>query len=192
MIRGCPKCGRDYSTDPYWTTSLKRHLARKIPCTLKPIIAPTLRCLDSVIISEPIVPPVGLVQTPELVAPWFFNQVFRDKLNISFVMSCTRKDEVVVKVSQDEPARTVTLHEFLVLFVNHVLIKHFPRECEVYGAISCFLYTENDIDLDDNTATWDGWDDGKSRFLNALRPSVLKFLDIQPSRLSFKNYLKTL
>ena len=32
MERSCPKCGKDYSSDPYWTTSLKRHMNRKNPC----------------------------------------------------------------------------------------------------------------------------------------------------------------
>jgi hypothetical protein len=32
MERKCPNCGKDYSHDPYWTTSLKRHLNRQKPC----------------------------------------------------------------------------------------------------------------------------------------------------------------
>jgi hypothetical protein len=32
MERACPKCGKDYSTDPYWSTSLKRHINRKNSC----------------------------------------------------------------------------------------------------------------------------------------------------------------
>ena len=194
MERICPKCGRDYRADKWGVTALKRHLSRKFPCNTAyvPPPSPIVRCLDSVIISEPIVPPAGLIQTPELIAPWFFNHVFRDKLNVSFVMTNTRKDEVVVKVSQGEPARTVTLHEFLMLFVNHVLIKHFPLDCEVYATYDSYLYGDLGVELSVSTATWDGWDDGMSRFLKGLRPSVIKFLDMQSSRLSFKNYLKTL
>ena len=32
MERSCPKCGKDYSSDPYWSTSLKRHINRKNSC----------------------------------------------------------------------------------------------------------------------------------------------------------------
>ena len=32
MERSCPKCGKDYSSDPYWSTSLKRHMNRKNSC----------------------------------------------------------------------------------------------------------------------------------------------------------------
>ena len=31
----CPKCKRDYSGDPYWKSSLKKHLERKNPCDRK-------------------------------------------------------------------------------------------------------------------------------------------------------------
>ena len=41
MDRICPKCGKDYSLDPYWSTSLKRHMNRKKTCiiTCKTIIS---------------------------------------------------------------------------------------------------------------------------------------------------------
>ena len=31
----CPKCNKDYSKDPHWKQSLKKHLARKNPCNRK-------------------------------------------------------------------------------------------------------------------------------------------------------------
>jgi hypothetical protein len=34
MDRTCPKCGKDYSLDPYWSTSLKRHMNRKKTCII--------------------------------------------------------------------------------------------------------------------------------------------------------------
>jgi hypothetical protein len=38
MERSCPKCGKDYSSDPYWSTSLKRHINRKNSCIRTPDI----------------------------------------------------------------------------------------------------------------------------------------------------------
>ena len=32
----CPKCNKDYTRDPYWKSSLRKHLARKNPCDRKP------------------------------------------------------------------------------------------------------------------------------------------------------------
>ena len=31
----CPKCGKDYTGNPHWKQSLKRHIARKNPCDEK-------------------------------------------------------------------------------------------------------------------------------------------------------------
>ena len=31
----CPRCQKDYSGNPYWKQSLKKHLARKNPCDRK-------------------------------------------------------------------------------------------------------------------------------------------------------------
>ncbi len=31
----CPKCGKDYTSDPHWKRSLKKHLERKNPCDRK-------------------------------------------------------------------------------------------------------------------------------------------------------------
>jgi hypothetical protein len=35
ISKTCPKCGKDYSEDPYWKSSLKKHLERKNPCDRK-------------------------------------------------------------------------------------------------------------------------------------------------------------
>ena len=32
ISKKCPKCNKDYAKDPYWKSSLKKHLARKNPC----------------------------------------------------------------------------------------------------------------------------------------------------------------
>ncbi len=36
ISKRCPKCNKDYSKDPYWKSSLKKHLARKNPCDRNP------------------------------------------------------------------------------------------------------------------------------------------------------------
>jgi phage FluMu protein Com len=35
ISKKCPRCQRDYSRDPYWKSSLQKHLARKNPCDRK-------------------------------------------------------------------------------------------------------------------------------------------------------------
>lgn len=35
ITKVCPKCKKDYSGNPYWKQSLKRHLSRKNPCNRK-------------------------------------------------------------------------------------------------------------------------------------------------------------
>lgn len=32
MEKICPKCNKDYSSDPHWKSNLKKHLTRKNPC----------------------------------------------------------------------------------------------------------------------------------------------------------------
>ncbi len=43
ISRKCPKCQKDYSADPYWKSSLKKHLARKNPCDRNKATEPYVR-----------------------------------------------------------------------------------------------------------------------------------------------------
>jgi hypothetical protein len=194
--RVCPKCGKDYSGDPYWTTGLRKHLARKNPCDrpagtkyLRCEDAPTprtpLRCLDSVEVGAVGSPAPG---TPmRLVGPWLFKQVVKDHANVCFVRPNLSKNEIWVKVHKDETVRIVTRDEFIRLFVNHVMFRLFPRDSEVFGEYSCWLYSENAVDID--TGDWDGQTYAKSEFMFGMWDALRGFLDTCPNKVPLRNML---
>ena len=199
--RRCPKCGRDYSHDVYWFTSLKKHLARKNPCDRTPgtkyIREPKTRTefntLDS-IVWEPKERPryLGVQQ----VVPWIFKEVFSNPKNVCFVRPNVSKNEIIVRVS-DDSKRHVHTDEFIKLFVNHVFLK---------------LYTFEDSKLEDwltenfiyrYSDEWDGIfpdratyvnDEGKKvksepDFMIHMRKVVREFTGDQTNRIALKNIL---
>ena len=199
MARVCPKCNKDFSTNPYWTTDLRRHLARKNPCDRPsdwkfvrsttgedptPRASP-LRCLDSVEWSDPLAPNPDLPD--RLVAPWFFKQIMKDKANVCFVRPNLSKNEVWVKETKDSPMRIVRLDEFIKLFVNHVMRKHFPRDYDGFGMYDTWLYGENFVNLDEE---WDGsFPDEKPEFMFGMREVLNEFLSTWPGKTQLKNML---
>jgi hypothetical protein len=200
MARVCPKCGKDFTTNPYWTTDLRKHLARKNPCdrpadwkfvrstpgSVQETPRASLRCLDSVEWAKPSVPSP---ETPKrLVAPWFFKQIFKDPANVCFVRPNRSKNEIWVKETKDQPVRIVRIDEFIKLFVNHVMIKHFPRDYEGFGEYDTWLYCEQFVNL--NESEWDGQipDDGPE-FMFGMRDVVKEFVDTWPGKTQLKNML---
>lgn len=193
MERVCPKCGKDFSGDKFWTTSLRRHLARKNPCDrpvdaqyvrgdVKPPPRNPLRCLDLVEWVTPESPPPD---TPmRFVAPWFFRQVFKDQANVCFVKPNASKNEIWVKVTRDEPLRIVKVDEFIKLFVNHVL----AHLCPIDGGYACEVYSECGVTVD--TGNWDGtFHESKNEFMFGMRDAVKEFTSIFPNKIQLKNML---
>jgi hypothetical protein len=199
MARVCTKCGKDFSNNPYWSTDLKRHLARKNPCDrpadwkfvrespggAKPPPRTPLRCLDSVEWAEPSVPSAD---TPmRFVAPWFFKQVFKDPSNVCFVKPNQSKNEIWVKETKDTPVRIVKLDEFIRLFVNFVMRKHFPRDYEGFGEYDNWLYCEQFVNLNED---WDGQvPDKEPDFMFGMRDVVREFTATWPGKTQLKNML---
>ena len=193
MARVCPKCGKDFSTNPYWTTDLKRHLARKNPCDRPadwkfvrggPVEAPrpALRCLDSVEWAEPIAPPPGI--SNGLLAPWRFRRVFSDPANVCFVRPNLSKNEVWVKVTKDEPIRIVRVDDFVGLFVRHVLRPLLPRDFPAFGDYENWLYCDQFIDMDG-----DEWRGDCPDFNASMRVVLNEFLSTWPGKTQLKNML---
>ena len=194
--RACPKCGKDYSQDPYWTTGLRKHLARKNPCD-RPVGTKylrgedsstprtPLRCLDSIEVGSIGSPPPGMPM--RLIAPWFFKQVVKHQANVCFVRPNLSKNEIWVKVHRDETVRIVNRDEFIRLFVNHVMFRVFPRDTDVSGEYSCWVYSEHGIDIDRND--WDGQSYDNSDFMSSMYDVLKSFLDTYPNKGPLRNML---
>lgn len=129
-------------------------------------------------------PPSNLPK--RLIGPWFFRQIISDSANVCFVKPNVSKNEVWVKVSKDDPVRIVKLDEFIGLFVQHVMFRLFPRDYEEYGSYSCWLYSENGIDLDGPDSSVYMYDD---EFKFGMRDSLKEFLSTFPGKTQLKNML---
>ena len=192
MSKVCEKCGKDFSCDPSWTSALRRHLARKNPCdrstgasyikdsSIQPRVE-EIKVLDSVLVPENLLIPVHLPHAK--IAPWFFEKVFSDPMNVCFVRpNKTKPNEILVKVSQDSPVRVVTLAEFIRLFVNHVLLKRLKIN-DSYEMFLCDNYVFTVM------KEWNGVFYKGEGFMEELRPAVKSFLDCSLNKTHLKNIL---
>ena len=131
MDRVCHLCGRDYGGDIFWTSSLRRHLARKNACNRVVgsvfvrdrgvVVADHCTNALSDVVCGVFEFPKGLVYYD--VVPWLFRRVFSDELNVCFMRPNKSKNEILVKVSSQGLVRQVTVDAFIKLFVNHVFLK---------------------------------------------------------------------
>lgn len=202
--RCCPKCGRDYSKDLFWTSTLKRHLARKNPCDRDPgtkfirdpsvKVSCDIRPLDSVVWT----PGVPKKSNKEMV-PWLFREVFSDVSNVCFVRPNKSKNEILVKVSKGSPIRQVTIEEFIKLFVNHVFIKKMhPVVCEKNISFENWLSRNFITAMPWNGIVPDGswYMNGhgvrvrnKPEFMTHMKLAVREFVDTQTNKTHLKNML---
>ena len=207
MDRVCPKCGKDYSSDPFWSTSLSRHLARKNPCDrssdtkyireFEPTFVKPLNTFETITLPKEF---SKLPKKYENIAPQYFRDIFSISENVCFVKPNSSKNEIFVKVSPDVPVKVVKLDEFIKLFVNHIFLKHFSNFTCYYGQYDIwlcnnFIYTDNGIwngDIPDgSTYTLDNGKKGKNApdFMISMRRCVKEFLDTQQSKTQLKNIL---
>ena len=197
MERKCPKCGRDYSCDPYWTTNLRHHLLRKNPCDrtpdtkyIKGITVPQREnfSLDSSVmdVSE---------EVPDRdVWAWFFGEFVKNEKNVCFVKPNKSKNEIIVKVYNT--IRIVTLDEFIKLFFNLVIIKWFPENPDIESR----LISDLNYDLDARKP-WNGVyllqdmrNDGTmktviSDFYTEIKRVILNYMHMYPDKTGLKNLL---
>ena len=121
------------------------------------------------------------------VAPWFFRSVFADQANVCFVKPNVSKNEIYVKITRDDPVRIVTMDEFIRLFVNHVMRKHFPTDYEGFGEYDNWLFCDQFIELSEE---WDGQTpDVDPDFMIEMRTVIKEFLAVWPDKTRFKNML---
>jgi hypothetical protein len=201
----CPKCLKDYSCDVNWVQSLQRHLARKNPCDRKPgtkyikqvkVEENTwdYNALDSVTWTKKPRPRGIPLQE---VAPWMFKDVFSNQENVCFVYPNKSKNEVIVKVSKDKPARMMSTDKFIKEFVNHVFLKLFNFEKE--DRLETWL-TENFIFPGSH---WDGTFPDRMTYVNEekkkiksepdfmihMRRAIKDFSGMQTNKNTLKNIL---
>ena len=205
MERTCPRCGRDYTDDPYWTTSLRRHLARKNPCDRD--LTTTKYVRETSVIDESVVPLDevtwdGVIPKKKNrdVVPSLFASVFSDPSKVCFVQPNKSKNQIWVKVTRGEPVQRVSLVEFIRLFVNHVFIKM------MYDTV-CATNLLFQNWLSDNMIRGEPWSgecpDGqwvtnrygvrmknKPEFMTHMKLAVRDFLDAQTSKTHLKHVLE--
>jgi hypothetical protein len=206
--RCCPKCGRDYSSDPYWTSRLRTHLARKNPCDRDPstkFIREKRVSQESSVVCD--IVPLDSVTWDSVIpkksnkdtVPFLFQTVFSDPSNVCFVQPNKSKNEILVKVSRGTPVRQVTLNEFIKLFVNHVFIKKmYGVLCEKNFVFQSWL-TRNCVDgvhwygtVPDGSWYKNGYGvrvRNKPEFLTCMKLAVKNFLNTQPNKAHLKNML---
>jgi hypothetical protein len=202
--RVCPRCGRDYTSDPYWTSKLRRHLARKNPCDRppdvkyirEPKVIHEIATLDS-LEWDLKKPPKGTSNRD--IVPWLFRDIFSKKSNICFVKPNKSKNEIVVRVSKNS-VQMVTIDGFIKLFVNHVFLKKMVNSiCEN----NCMFERWLNQNLIAVGTSWNGIYPDRSSYINSfgnrvtnkpefimyMRTAVKHFCNLQEDRMHLKNIL---
>ena len=197
MERKCPKCGKDYSNDPYWTTGLRKHMSRKNPCNSAPgtkyirgIDVPQreIFSLDSSVMD------VAKEVPARDVWAWFFGEFVKNEKNVCFVKPNKSKNEILVKVHNT--LKIVTFDEFIKLFFNLVIIKWFPENPDIESS----LISDLNYDLDARKP-WNGVyllqdmrNDGTmktviSDFYTEIKRVILNYMHMYPDKTGLKNLL---
>jgi len=111
-----------------------------------------------------------------------------DKLNVCFVKPNKSKNEIWVKIRKNEPVKVVKLDEFIQLFVNHVMMKYFPKNYEEFWKFDEWLYAENFINLE--SGVWNGeFPDIKPEFMIVMRRMINEFTETYPNKTQLKNLI---
>jgi hypothetical protein len=199
MERKCPKCNRDYSSDPYWTTNLRHHLLRKNPCDralgtkyIKGTSVPQreIRSLETSVMNVP-------KELPDRddIWTWFFGEFVKDEKNVCFVKPNKSKNEIMVKVN-NTTLRIVTFDEFIKLFFNLVIIKWFPENPDIESS----LISDLNYDLEARKP-WNGIymlqdmrNDGTmktvtSDFYTEIKRATLNYMHTYPDKTGLKKLL---
>jgi hypothetical protein len=198
MERKCPKCGKDYSRDPYWTTGLRKHMSRKNPCDRVPgtkyirgteVPRREIFSLESSVIDVP----KDLPDRDDIWS-WFFSEFVKNEKNVCFVKPNKSKNEIIVKVNNT--LRIVTFDEFIKLFFNLVIIKWFPEIPDVESS----LISDLNYDLEARKP-WNGVyvlqdmrNDGTmktviSDFYTEIKRVILNYMHMYPDKTGLKKLL---
>lgn len=198
MERKCPKCGKDYSRDPYWTTGLRKHMSRKNPCDREPgtkyirgteVPLREIFSLDSSVMKVP-----KEVPDRDDIWAWFFGEFVKNEKNVCFVKPNKSKNEILVKVHNT--LKIVTFDEFIKLFFNLVIIKWFPENPDIESG----LISDLNYDLEARKP-WDGVyvlqdmrNDGTMKhvvadFYTEIKRVILNYMHMYPDKTGLKKLL---
>jgi hypothetical protein len=197
MERSCPKCGRDYSNNPYWTTDLRKHLLRKNQCDRTPdtkYIRGTIVPLREIFSLDSSIMNITEVPYRDDMLEWFFGEFTKNQKNVCFVKPNKSKNEILVKVNGC--LKIVTISEFIKLFFNLVIIKWFPENPDFETKLICDLQ----YDLD-TREPWNGvytFEEPKkdgtmkiviSEFYTEIKRIILNYMHMYPDKTGLKNLL---
>jgi len=198
MERKCPKCGKDYSRDPYWTTGLRKHMSRKNSCDRAPdtkyirgthVPQREILSLDSSAMDVP-----KELPNRDDIWSWFFDEFVKNEKNVCFVKSNKSKNEILVKVHNT--LKIVTFDEFIKLFFNLVIIKWFPANSDVESS----LISDLNYDLEARKP-WNGVymlqemkNDGTMKtvvadFYTEIKRVILNYMHMYPDKTGLKKLL---
>jgi hypothetical protein len=181
--RRCHKCGKDFSGDGHWKQSLRRHLERKFPCDLQRPQEPSRTPSRSLSTIEWNGSDVPQGKSMRSVTGWFFKEIVKDPANVCFVRPNMNKDEYWVRVSPGDVVR-VNQTEFIRLWVNHVLVRCFPK-----GTSSYDWEIQADAGIEIDRTDWNGVTDPSSDFVFEMRARLKEFMDFCPVKKQIKNEL---
>ena len=198
MERKCPKCDRDYSRDPYWTTGLRKHMSRKNSCDRAPdtkyirgthVPQREILSLETSVMDVP-------KELPDRddIWSWFFDEFVKIEKNVCFVKPNKSKNEILVKVHNT--LKIVTFDQFIKLFFNLVIIKWFPANSDVESS----LISDLNYDLEARKP-WNGVymlqemkNDGTMKtvvadFYTEIKRVILNYMHMYPDKTGLKKLL---
>lgn len=113
------------------------------------------------------------------VAAWFFKEITKDPANVCFVRPNVNKNEYWVRVSPGD-VQIVKQWKFIQLWVNHVLVRLFPKGTEFDWQIQA------DAGIEMHQDDWDGLTDPQSEFIFEMKSVIKDFMDKCPYKAQVK------
>lgn len=189
MDRKCPKCYRDFSTDPFWTTSLKRHMKRKNPCDQKDIkyirelkpIEYTFRHDFNSMEFDHVKPPMDYTLRSSI-APKILKQIFDMEKNNCISWINIKNDDILIL--QSDKLRHIKLEglvDLCMLFLHYQVYPTLVHMWTKYEEFKDWLFKTTLIELDNDM--WQSEDISKTcEYRNAIRLFLIKHFGRQKSK----------
>ena len=182
MNRKCPKCEKDFSSDPFWTTSLKRHMNRKNPCDksgpyirepMKPMQYKFTHDFNSMDFAH-VKPPVNY-KLRSSIAPKILKQIFDLEQNKCVSWVNIKNDDIVIR--QNGELRHVNLDELVslcMLFLHYQVYPTLMDAWTKYDEIKEWMFQTTLVELDNDT--WQSKDISKTcEYRNSIRLFLIDY-----------------
>ena len=186
MERKCPKCGKDFSDDKFWTTSLKRHLERKYPCDvmngkyLKRNLPSTSRNDFTCMSFDHISPPLNY-KIRASIAPNILKQIFDKEVNRCISWINIKNDDILILYKGNlEHINNEKLTQLCMLFLHFQVFPTLKSSWVKYDEFKEWLLTSTLVDLDDDI--WNGVMPRQCEYYNSIRNFLKKYFGNLPSK----------